>query len=137
MDGHAGYNQIFIAEVDVHKTAFRCPGALGTYEWVVMPFGLKNAGATYQRAMTTIFHDLIGTIVEVYIDDVVIKSKCWQTHQDDLRHAFIRMRQHNLKMNPTKCAFGVSAGNFLGFLVHHRGIEVDENKARAIINAPP
>ncbi|KAM1611353.1 hypothetical protein ACFX1X_000146 [Malus domestica] len=84
MDGHAGYNQIFIAEADVHKTAFRCPEALGTYEWVVMPFGLKNADATYQRAINTIFHDLIGTIVEVYIDDVVIKSKCWQTHLDDL-----------------------------------------------------
>ncbi|KAM1850245.1 hypothetical protein ACFX13_014461 [Malus domestica] len=75
MDGHARYNQIFIAEADVHKTTFRCLRALGTYEWVVMPFGLKNAGATYQRAMNTIFHDLIGTIVEVYIDDVVIKSK--------------------------------------------------------------
>ncbi|KAM1473746.1 hypothetical protein ACFX2I_029844 [Malus domestica] len=137
MDGHAGYNQIFIAEADVHKTAFRCPGALGTYEWVVMPFGLKNAGAIYQRAMNTIFHDLIGTIVEVYIDDVVIKSKQQRTYLDDLRQAFLRMRQHNLKMNPAKCAFGVSAGNFLGFLVHHRGIEVDKNKARAIINAPP
>ncbi|KAM1231002.1 hypothetical protein ACFX2G_041988 [Malus domestica] len=137
MDGHAGYNQIFIAEADVHKTAFCCLGALGTYEWVVMPFGLKNAGATYQRAMNTIFHDLIGTIVEVYIDDVVIKSKRRQTHLDDLRQAFLRMRQHNLKMNPAKCAFGVSAGNFLGFLVHHRGIEVYENKACAIINAPP
>ncbi|KAM1863353.1 hypothetical protein ACFX14_003715 [Malus domestica] len=92
MDGHAGYYQIFIAEADVHKTAFRCPGALGTYEWVVMPFGLKNAGATYQRAMNTIFHDLIGTIVEVYIDDVVIKSKRRQTHLDDFRQAFLRMR---------------------------------------------
>ncbi|KAM2225165.1 hypothetical protein ACFX1X_019424 [Malus domestica] len=137
MDGHAGYNQIFIAEADVHKTAFRCPGALGTYEWVVMPFGLKNAGATYQRAMNTIFHDLIGTIVEVYIDDVVIKSKQQRTHLDDLRQAFLRMRQHSLKMNPAKCAFGVSVGNFLSFLVHHRGIEVDENKAHAIISAPP
>ncbi|KAM2441553.1 hypothetical protein PS1_022742 [Malus domestica] len=75
MDGHGGYNQIFITEVDVHKTAFRCPGALGTYEWVVMPFGLKNAGVTYQRAMNTIFHDLIDTTIEVYIDDVVVKSK--------------------------------------------------------------
>ena len=137
MDGHAGYNQIFIAEADVHKTAFRCPGALDTYEWVVMPFGLKNAGATYQRAMNAIFHDLIGTIVEVYIDDVVVKSKNRRTHLDDLRQAFLRMRQHHLKMNPAKCAFGVLAGNFLGFLVHHRGIEIDENKARAILSAPP
>ncbi|KAM1819040.1 hypothetical protein ACFX11_000762 [Malus domestica] len=137
MDGHAGYNQIFIIEANVHKTAFRCPRALGTYEWVVMPFGLKNADVTYQRAMNIIFHDLIGTIVEVYINDVVIKSKRQQTHLDDLRQAFLHMRQHNLKMNPAKCAFGVSAGNFLGFLMHHFGIEVDENKARAIINAPP
>ena len=138
MDGHAGYNQIFITEADVHKTAFRCPGALGTYEWVVMPFGLKNAGATYQRAMNTIFHDLIGKVIEVYIDDVVVKSKSrHRTHLDDLRQAFLRMHRHNLKMNPAKCAFGVSADNFLGFLVHHCGIEVDENKARAIIDAPP
>ncbi|KAM1543564.1 hypothetical protein ACFX1Z_013205 [Malus domestica] len=100
-------------------------------------FDLKNAGATYQRAMNTIFHDLIGTIVEVYIDDVVIKSACRQTHLDDFHQAFLCMRHHNLKMNPAKCAFGLSAGNFLGFLVHHHGIKVDDNKARVIINAPP
>ena len=129
MDGHAGYNQIFIAEADVHKTTFSCPRALGTYEWVVMPFGLKNAGATYQHARNAIFHDLIGKIVEVYIDDVVVKSKSRQTHLDDLRPTFLHMRRHHHKMNPAKCAFGVSAGNFLGFLVHHRGIEIDENKA--------
>ena len=136
-DGHAGYNQIFIAEADVHKTVFRCPGALDTYEWVVMPFSLKNAGATYQCAMNAIFHDLIGTTVEVYIDDVVVKSTSRRTHLDDLRQAFLRMRQHHLKMNPAKCAFDVSAGNFLGFLVHHRGIEIDENKARTILSTPP
>ncbi|KAM1581880.1 hypothetical protein ACFX10_029679 [Malus domestica] len=94
-----------------------------------MPFSLKNTGATSQQAMNTIFHHLIGTIVEVYIDDVVIKSECRQTYLDDLRQAFLRMCHHNLKMNPAKGAFGVSAGNFLGFLVHHRGIEVDENQA--------
>ncbi|KAM2136148.1 hypothetical protein ACFX1R_005940 [Malus domestica] len=87
--------------------------------------------------MNTIFHDLMGTIVKVYIDDVVIKSKQRRTHLDDLRQAFLRMRQHNLKMNPAKCTFGVSAGNFLGFLVHHRGIKVDENKARAIVSDLP
>ncbi|KAM1941472.1 hypothetical protein ACFX13_029048 [Malus domestica] len=127
MDEHTSYNQIFIADADVHKTAFRCPKALGTYEWVVMPFGLKNAGATYQHVMNTIFHDLIGTTIEVYIDDVVVKSKSCRTHIDDLRQAFLCMRRHNLKMNLAKCAFGVSAGNFLGFLIHHRNIEVDAN----------
>ena len=75
MDGNAGYNQIFMAKEDVPKTAFRCPGAIGLYEWVVMTFGLKNTGATYQRAMNYIFHKLIGRIVEIYIDDVVIKSR--------------------------------------------------------------
>ncbi|CAL8135225.1 unnamed protein product [Prunus armeniaca] len=137
MDGHAGYNQIFIAEEDVHKTAFRCPGAIETYEWVVMPFGLKNAGATYQRAMNLIFHDLIGRTVEVYIDDVVVKSPSKADHVGHLRQAFNRMWAHGLKMNPKKCAFGVTAGNFLGFLVHQRGIEVDKNKATAIMTAPP
>ncbi|CAL9029425.1 unnamed protein product [Prunus brigantina] len=137
MDGHAGYNQIFIAEEDVHKTAFRCARAIGTYEWVVMRFGLKNAGATYQRAMNLIFHDLIGRTVEVYIDDVVVKSPSRADHPGHLRQAFARMRAHGLKMNPKKCAFGFTAGNFLGFLVHQRGIEVDKNKATAIMAAPP
>ncbi|CAL2247192.1 unnamed protein product [Prunus armeniaca] len=85
MDGHAGYNQIFIVEEDVQKTAFRCPGAIGTYEWVVMPFGLKNSGTTYQRAMNLIFHDLIGRTVEVYIDDVVVKSPSKADHVGHLR----------------------------------------------------
>ena len=75
MDDNAGYNQIFMAEEDIHKTTFRCPGHLGLFEWVVMTFRLKNAGATYQRAMNYIFHELIDKIVEIYIDDVVVKSK--------------------------------------------------------------
>ena len=80
MDGNAGYNQIFMAEEDIAKTTFRCPGAIGLFEWVVMTFGLKNAGATYQRAMNYIFHKLIGKIVEIYIDDVVGKSKGYKEH---------------------------------------------------------
>ena len=85
LDGYSGYNQIFIAEEDVPKTAFRCPGAIGTYEWVVMPFGLKNAGATYQRAMNSIFHDFIETFMQVYIDDIVVESISSPSHLDHLR----------------------------------------------------
>jgi hypothetical protein len=75
MDGNAGYNQIFMAREDVNKTAFRVPGVVGLFEYLVMTFGLKNAGATYQCAMNYIFHDLIAKLVEIYIDDVVVKSK--------------------------------------------------------------
>jgi hypothetical protein len=74
MDGNAGYNQIFMALEDIHKTAFRVPGVVGLFEYVVITFGLNNAGATYQRAMNYIYHDLIGKLVEIYIDDVVVKS---------------------------------------------------------------
>jgi hypothetical protein len=74
MDVNAGYNQIFMAPEDIHKTAVRVPGAVGLFEYVVMTFGLKNANATYQRAMNYIYHDLIGKLVEIYIDDVVVKS---------------------------------------------------------------
>ncbi|CAN6552200.1 unnamed protein product [Malus baccata var. baccata] len=136
MDGNAGYNQIKMAPEDIHKTAFRCPGHVGAYEYLVMPFGVKNAGATYQRAMNAIFHDLIGQSMEVYIDDIVVKSKTEEQHLVDLKQALTRMRIHKLKMNPKKCAFGVRAGNFLGFLVHQRGVEVDKNKSRAIMESP-
>mgnify|MGYP003702833567 FL=1 len=80
MDGHSGYNQICIAEEDIHKTAFRCPGNIGTFELVKMPFGLKNAGATYQRAMNTFFHELIGGYLECYIDDIEVKSQSMEEH---------------------------------------------------------
>jgi hypothetical protein len=73
-DGNAGYNQIFMAPKDIHNTAFRVPGAMGLFKYVVMTFGLKNASATYQRAMNYIYHDLIGKLVEIYIDDIVVKS---------------------------------------------------------------
>jgi hypothetical protein len=73
LDGNVGYNQIFMTEEDMSKTVFRCPGFIGLFEWVVITFGLKNAGATYQRAMKLIFHDLLGIILEIYIDDGVVK----------------------------------------------------------------
>nr|CAE02228.2 OSJNBb0015C06.6 [Oryza sativa Japonica Group] len=137
MDGNAGYNQIFMAEEDIHKTAFRCPGAIGLFEWVVMTFGLKSAGATYQRAMNYIYHDLIGWLVEVYIDDVVVKSMKIEDHIADLMKVFERIRKYGLKMNPTKCAFGVSVGQFLGFLVHERGIEITQRSINAIKKIQP
>jgi hypothetical protein len=74
MGGNTGYNQIFMALKDIHKTTSRVPSAVGLFEYVVMTFGLKNAGATYQRAMNYIYYNLIGKLVEIYIDDVVVKS---------------------------------------------------------------
>ena len=135
MDGISGYNQIIIVVDDISKTTFKCPGSLGTFEWLVMPFGLKNAGATYQRAMNAIFHDMLGHHMEIYIDDIVVKSKKVVEHVNHLRKFFERMRLHQLKLNPLKCAFGVQVINFLWFLVHQRGVEVDQNKAKAIISS--
>jgi hypothetical protein len=88
-----------MVEEDIHKTAFRCPGALCLYEWVVITFGLKNVGATYQRAMNYIFHELIDKIIEIYIDDVVVKSKGYQEHLRDLKETLICARKHGLRMN--------------------------------------
>jgi hypothetical protein len=133
MDGNAGYNQIFMAIQDISNTAFRCPGHIGLFEWIVMTFGLKNAGATYQRAMNFIFHELIGKIVEIYIDDVVIKSLDHESHLEDVKRTLECTRKHGLKMNPNKCAFGV----FLGFLVHEGGIEVGRKSMKDIDEVVP
>ena len=105
------------------------------FEWWVVPFGLKNASAIYQRAMNAIFHDMLGHHMEIYIDDIVVKSKKATEHVNHLRKSFERMRLHQLKLNPLKCAFGVLDINFLGFLVHQRRVEVDQNKSKAIISA--
>jgi hypothetical protein len=138
LDGNVGYNQIFMAEEDISKTAFICPGFVGLFEWILMTFGLKNAGATYQRAMTLIFHDLLGIIVEVYIDDIVVKSVSLNSHLVDLRLAFEKMCRYGLKMSPLKCAFGVSAGKFLDFIVHEKGVEIDPKRIESIkkVQAP-
>ena len=123
-----------MAKEDMSKTAFICPRFVGLFEWVVMTFGLKNVGATYQRAMNLIFHDLIGVIMKVYIDDIVIKSAAHKSHLADLRLTFERMRRYGLKMNPLKCAFGVSTRKFLGFIIHDKGIEVDPKRIEKIKN---
>ncbi|KAK4400811.1 Retrovirus-related Pol polyprotein from transposon.6 [Sesamum angolense] len=115
MDGSSGYNQIRMAPTDEELTAFRTPKGIHCYK--VMPFGLKNAGATYQRAMQKIFNDMLHKNVECYVDDLVVKSKKRENHFHDLRKVFERLRRYQLKMNPSKCAFGVTSGKFLGFIV--------------------
>ena len=135
MDGYSGYNQIFIGLVDALKTAFKTP--FGSYFYKVMHFGLKNVGATYQRTMTLIFGDMLHKQVEDYVDDRVVKEKNPFEHLLHLRQVFERCREHNLKMNPSKCAFGVSLGKFLGFLGHHRRIDLDLTKVEAITTPSP
>nr|MCH9869334.1 hypothetical protein [Serratia marcescens] len=135
MDGMSGYNQIMMHPDDKIHTGFRTPKGIFCYK--VMPFGLKNAGATYQRAMTFIFEELIHHVVECYVDDLVTKSKSHTQHLEHLEIVFQKLRQYSLKMNPLKCAFGVSSGKFLGFVIRHRGIEVDPGKIKAIRDLPP
>jgi hypothetical protein len=118
LDGNVGYNQRFMAEEDISKTAFRCLGYVGLFKWVVMTFRLKNVGATYQRAMNLIFHNLLGVMLEVYIDDIVVKSVGYDEDLANLWVTFERMRKYGLKMNPLKCNFGKSIDKFHGFILH-------------------
>jgi hypothetical protein len=135
MDGSSGYNQIKMNESDAMDTAFRT--LKGNFYYTIMSFGLKNTGATYQCAMTVVLGDLIHQSVECYIDDIVVKTREHQNHQDDLRVVFNRLHKHQLKMNPLKCTFAVKLGVFLGFIVHHRGIEIEPKKIKAILKMPP
>ncbi|KAK4384639.1 Transposon Tf2-12 polyprotein [Sesamum angolense] len=134
MDGSSGYNQICMAPTDEELTAFRTPK--GIYCYKVMPFGLKNAGATYQRAMQKIFDDIFHKNVECYVDDLVVKSKKRENYFHDLRKVFELLRRYQLKMNPSKCAFGVTSGKFLGFIIRQRGIEIEQAKINAILRMP-
>jgi hypothetical protein len=134
MDGFSGYNQIQIHPADQYKTAFTTPW--GTFAYRVMPFGLKNAGATFQWAMTYIFHDL-ANIILAYLDDLTARSKKCTQHLDDLRIIFQRCRQYNIRLNPLKCVFCVTAGCLLGFIVSQSGITVDPLKVQAITEIPP
>ena len=93
-----------------------------------MPFDLKNVGATYQRLVNHMFHPQIWQNVEVYIDDMLVKSQDEGKHLDNLQETFVTLRQYNMRLNPSKCAFGVSSGKFLGFMVSHRGIEANPKK---------
>ena len=115
MDAFSGYNQIKMAKEDQEKIAFIT--SQGLYCYKVMPFGLKNAGATYQRLVNKMFSKQIGRNMEVYVDDMLVKSKEELTHLDDLKETFATLRQYRMKLNPSKCAFGVASGKFLGFMV--------------------
>ena len=97
-----------------------------------MSFGLKNTGATYQRMMTRMFESQLGKSVEVYIDDMVVKSKVTSEHIGDLGSVFGILREHNLRLNDSKCTFGVGSGKFLGYMVTYRGIEVNPDQIKAI-----
>ena len=102
-----------------------------------MPFGLKNAGSIYQRMMTKMFKPQLGKNVEVYIDDMVVKSKVVPEHVGDLENIFETLRKHKLGLNASKCSFGVGSGKFLGYMVTHRGIEINPDQIKAINNLQP
>ena len=123
LDVFQGYHQIPLALDDQEKTAFVTP--IGNYHYKVMPFGLKNVGSTYQRMMTKMFKPQLGRNIEVYIDDMVVKSKVVSEYVKDLTSIFGILRKHKLRLNASKCSFGVGSGKFLGYMVTHRRIEVN------------
>ena len=102
-----------------------------------MPFGLKNARATYQRMAMALLHDMMHNEVLVYVDDMIVKSKYRGSHTTNLGKFFERIKEYRLRMNPQKCTFGVTIGKLLGFLVSDRGIEVDPSKIKTILEMPP
>ncbi|CAL5202632.1 unnamed protein product [Lathyrus oleraceus] len=134
MDAYSGYNQIPMSPADKKHTAFMTP--TGNYYYNVMPFGLKNAGATYQRMMNKVFKDEIGDMLEVYMDDMIVKSHEEITHARHLTKVFEQARQCKMRFNPEKCTFGVRAGKFLGFYLTERGIEANPDKCRAFSEFP-
>ncbi|KAL2241737.1 UNVERIFIED_CONTAM: Retrovirus-related Pol polyprotein from transposon opus [Sesamum indicum] len=132
MDAYQGYHQIYMATEDRIKTSFVTDRGIFCYN--VMPFGLKNAGATYQRLVNKMFAQQIGKTMEVYVDDMLVKSHKPDEHLEHLKIAFAIMREHGMKLNPSKCTFGVAGGKFLGYMVSERGIEANPEKIEAILN---
>jgi hypothetical protein len=131
LDAYSSYNQIKLKKEDEEKTAFITPYSMFCYH--VMPFGLKNAGATYQRMMQNCLGSQIGCNIQVYIDDVVITTRKEESLISDLAETFNNLNRYKLKLNLTKCSFGVSTGQLLGFLISARGIEVKPEKIQAIL----
>ena len=135
LDALQGYHQIPLALDDQEKTSFVTP--VGNYHYKVMSFGLKNARSTYQRMMMKMFESQMGKNIEVYIDDMVVKSKIVSEHIRDLANIFKILRGHKLRLNASKCSFGVGSGKFLSYMVTRRGIEVNPDQVRAINNLQP
>jgi hypothetical protein len=136
LDAYSGFHQIQMSREDRKHTAFVTVD--GLYCYVVMPYGLKNALPTFVRAMSKTFGDLIRDKVEVYINDIVVKTKRGSTLVEDLTLVFDKLRATRTKLNPDKCIFGVSAGKLLGFLVSYRGIEANPEKIKATeVMRPP
>ena len=134
MDGFFGYNQIQIKPEDQHKTAFICPW--GNFAYRKMPFGLKNARATFQWAMTLIFHDL-KLIIKVFLDDLTAHSRMRMRHPYHLRLVFERCRHYSVRLNPHKCIFCMKVGRLLVFIVSKEGIMVDPLKVEEILQLSP
>ena len=132
LDAFQGYHQIPLALDDQGKTTFVSP--IRKYHYKVMLFGLKNAGSTYQRMMTRMFKSQLGKNIEIYIDDMVVKNKIVSEHLGDLRTIFEILRNYKLRLNASKCSFGIGSGKFLGYLVTNRGIEVNSDQIKAINN---
>ena len=126
MVAFSGYNQIKLVEANQEKTLFVTNQGLFCYK--VMLFGLKNAGATYERLMNKMFAHQIGRNVQIYVDDMLVKSIWEDDYLDDLKETFNTLRSYNMKLNPNKCAFRVTAGKFLRFMVSRRSIEVNLDK---------
>ena len=124
-----------MAPKDMTKTTFTAKW--GIYCYMVMPFGLKNARATYQRMVMALLHDMMHNEVEVYVDDIIVKSKDSGSHTINLRKFFERIKEYRLRLNPQKCTFGVTTKKLLNFLVIDKGIEVDPSKIKAILEMPP
>ena len=134
LDAFSGYHQIPMYLPEAEKTAFITPHELFCYN--VMSFGLKNVGATYKRLVTKMFKPLLGKTMEVYIDDMLVKSKQRPDHVTHLQEAFDLLKAYDMKLNPLKCAFRVNVGQFLGFMVTQRGIEANPTQLKAILDSP-
>ncbi|XP_071913979.1 uncharacterized protein [Coffea arabica] len=136
LDAFKGYHQIALDEEDQKKTSFITEE--GTYCYVTMPFGLKNASATYQRLVNKLFKNQIGRNMEVYVDDMLVKIRTQEQFIADLREIFDVLRSSRMRLNPKKCIFGIRSGKFLGYMIFKEGVRANPDKIKAIMDmAPP